>query len=78
MIAPVVALALEGAVDLRRNRKPHLAAEHHRIFGRQAVQPDNVAAKSSRRQQRRLEYRRRVAVADDGQQILHLPTPPFR
>ena len=67
MIAPVVTLALEGAVDLGRDRKSHLAAEHDGVFGGQAVQPDDMAVEPARRQHRGFENRRRVAVADHGQ-----------
>src|ERR1051326_4245800 len=77
LIAPLVALALQGAVDLRGNREPHLATEHDRIFGGQAVQPDDVAVEAPGHQQGGLEDRARTAVADHRQEVLHrrLPAP---
>ena len=73
-----MALALEGAVDLGRDRKPHLAAEHHRVFGRQAVQSDDMAVEALRRHQRRVEHRAGIAVADHSQQVLHRALPARR
>jgi hypothetical protein len=60
-------IGTEGAVDLGRDRKPHLAAEHHGVFGRQAVQPDEMAVEALRRHQSGVEHRPGIAVADYGQ-----------
>src|SRR4029077_8873566 len=75
VVAPFVALALEGTVDLGGDRKPHLAAEHDGIFGRQAVQPDDLAVEALCDHQRGVENRPRGAVPDHGQQILHAALP---
>src|SRR5438132_625858 len=77
LVAPLVPLALQRAVDLRGDREPHLAAEHDRIFRRQAVQPNDVAVEAPGDQQGGLEDRARAAVADHRQEVLHrrLPIP---
>ena len=75
LVAPFLALALQRAVDLRGNRKPHLAAEHDGIFGGQAVQPDDMAVEALGDHQRRFEHRARIAVTDHGQQIFHVRIP---
>jgi len=75
LVAPLMALSFEGAIDLGGDRKPHLAAENDGIFCRQTVQPDDVAVEKSRRHQRGVEDRRRVAVPDHGQQIFHPSLP---
>ena len=67
LVAAVVTLAFKRAVDLGRDRKPHLAAEHHGIFRRQAVQPDDVAVEALRHLHRGVENRRGIAVADHRQ-----------
>ena len=46
LVAPVVPLALERAVDLGGDREAHLAAEHDGVFGGQAVQPDDMAVEA--------------------------------
>ncbi len=74
VVAPLVALAFQRAVDLGGDGKPHLAAEHHGVFGGQAVQPDDVAVEPAGDHQRRFKHRPGIAVADHGQQILHGPT----
>jgi hypothetical protein len=61
-----MAFALEGPIDFRRNRKPHLAAKHYSVFGREAVQPHDMAVEALRRHQSGLEYRAGIAVADYG------------
>src|SRR5260370_13075613 len=71
LVAALLALALEGPIDLRRNREPHLAAEHHGAFGREAVQSADMAVEALRRHQSGVEHRAGIAVADHGQQIFH-------
>src|SRR5207302_7432049 len=66
LVAALMALALESAIDLRRNRKAHLAAEHHGVFGREAVQSDEMAVEALRRHQCGVENRSGIAVADYG------------
>ena len=67
LIAPVVAFAFEGAVDLGGDRKPHFAAKYDGILGRQAVQADDVAVEPLRHLHRGFENWRRVPVADHRQ-----------
>ena len=75
LVAAFLALAFERAIDLRGDRKPHFAAEHDGIFGRQTVQPDDMAVEAAGDHQCRFEHRPRIAVADDGQKIFHDSSP---
>src|SRR5437868_6911888 len=61
-----MALALKGTIDLRRDRKSHFAAEHHRVLGREAVQSDNMAVEALRSHESGVENRPGIAVADYG------------
>ena len=71
LLAAVMALALERAVDLGRHREAHLAAEHHSIFGGERVERGDAAAEGPRRHDRGLENGARAAIRHYRQQGLH-------
>ena len=75
LVAAFVAFAFERAIDLRGDRKPHFAAEHDGIFGRQTVQPDDMAVEAAGDHQCRFEHRPRIAVADHGKKVFHDTLP---
>src|SRR6202167_4439554 len=77
LLAAVMALALEGAVDLGGDREAHLAAEHHGVFARQGVEAGNATAEAFRRQHGGFQHRAGIAVADHSQDRFHRgPIPP--
>src|SRR5262249_15423848 len=65
LVAAVLALALERAVDLRGDREPHLAAEHDGILCCYRMEADDMAVEALRDGQRRRQHRARVAVCDN-------------
>src|SRR5258707_8549950 len=71
LLAPVLALALERAVDLGGDGETHLAAEHDGVLAGEGVQAGDAGAEAARDQQRRLEQRCGGARAYDGPQGLH-------
>ena len=67
LVAALMALALEGSIDLRRDRKPHFAPKYDGVFGGKAVQSHDMAAKAFRRHQGGHEHWPGVPVADYGE-----------
>ena len=71
LFAAIMALALEGAVDLGGDRKAHLTAEHHGVFAGQGVEAGDAAAEALRHQNGGFQHRAGIAVADHRQDRLH-------
>src|SRR5271154_3057105 len=77
LLAAVMALALEGTVDLGGDREAHLAAEHHGVFAGQGVEAGNAAAETLRRQNGGFQHRTGIAVPDHRQDGFNRdPIPP--
>jgi hypothetical protein len=75
LLATLLSLALQGAVDLRRDREPHLAAEHDGVFSGDRMQADDMTVETPRHAERGGEHRTRIAICDDCQNRFHHQSP---
>src|SRR5260221_7578584 len=75
LLATLLPLALKGAVDFRRDREPHLAAEDDGVFGGDCVQADDMAVETPRHAECGGDHRTRIAIGDDCQNRFHRQSP---